>query len=112
MGGFKKGGLNFDAKVRRASYRPDDIFYAHIAGMDSFAKGLKAAHRIIEDGILKDFISKKYESYSSGIGKKISEKNTNFKSLEKYALGLETIDNPSGRQEYLESILNEYIMGA
>jgi xylose isomerase len=112
MGGFKKGGLNFDAKVRRASYMPDDIFYAHIAGMDGFAKGLKAAWRIMEDGLLKDFISKKYESYGSGIGKKISEKNTDFNSLEKYALGLGNIDNPSGRQEYLESILNEYIMGA
>ncbi len=112
MGGFKKGGLNFDAKVRRASYRPDDIFYAHIAGMDSFAKGLKAAWKIMEDGVLKDFISKKYESYSRGIGKKISGKETDFKSLEKYALGPGTIDNPSGRQEYLESILNEYIFTA
>ena len=109
MGGFKKGGLNFDAKVRRASYKPEDIFYAHVAGMDSFAKGLKAAQKILEDGILEEFISKRYESYAKGIGKKILERNVDFKSLEKYALGLKTIENSSGMQEYLESLLNEYI---
>jgi len=110
MGGFKKGGLNFDAKVRRASYKPEDIFYAHAAGMDSFAKGLKAAQKMLEDGIFEEFILKRYESYDKGIGKKIIQKNVDFKSLEEYALGLETIENSSGRQEYLEGLLNEYIM--
>jgi xylose isomerase len=110
MGGFTKGGLNFDAKPRRASHKPEDIFYAHIAGMDGFAKGLKVAQKMLKDGVLEDFISKRYESYSNGIGKKILEKKVDFKSLEKYALGLKEIKNSSGRQEYLESILNEYIL--
>jgi len=110
MGGFTKGGLNFDAKVRRASYKPEDIFYAHAAGMDSFAKGLKVAQKMLEDGIFEEFISKRYESYNKGIGKKILEKNVDFKSLEEYALGLKTIENSSGMQEYLECLLNEYIM--
>jgi len=110
MGGFKKGGLNFDAHVRRASYKPEDIFYAHVAGMDSFAKGLKAAQKMVDDGILEEFIAKRYNSYNDGIGKEILEKRADFKSLEKYAFGLRKIDNPSGMQEYLETLLNEYIM--
>jgi len=110
MGGFKKGGLNFDAKVRRASYKPEDIFYAHVAGMDSFAKGLKAAQKMMEDGILEEFIAKRYDSYNKGIGKKILEKKVDFKSLEEYVLGLKEIKNSSGMQEYLEGLLNEYIM--
>jgi len=110
MGGFTKGGLNFDAKVRRPSYKPDDIFYAHVAGMDSFARGLKAAQKMLEDGILEEFISERYKSYDKGIGKKIMDRKVDFKSLEKYALGLKDIKNSSGRQEYLESLLNEYIL--
>jgi len=112
MGGFTKGGLNFDAKVRRGSYRPEDLFYAHAAGMDSFAKGLKAAQKMSDDGVLDDFVEKRYESYKSGIGKSIVEGKADFKSLEKYALGIKEVNNPSGRQEYLESLLNEYIMSA
>jgi xylose isomerase len=109
MGGFEKGGLNFDAKVRRPSYKPEDIFYAHVAGMDSFAKGLKIAQKMLDDGVFEDFISKRYKSYNAGIGKEILGKKADFKSLEKYAFGLKDIDNPSGMQEYLESSLNEYI---
>ena len=110
MGGFTKGGLNFDSKVRRGSFQPDDLFYAHIAGMDGFAKGLKAAQKIIDDGVLDEFIEKRYESYNSGIGKIIVDGKADFKSLEKYALEIKEINNSSGRQEYLESLLNEYIM--
>ncbi|MDZ7838009.1 MAG: xylose isomerase [Actinomycetota bacterium] len=112
MGGFTKGGLNFDSKVRRASHEPIDIFHAHVAGMDGFAKGLKAAYKIIEDGVLDKFVEDRYASYQSGIGKKISSKEVDFKTLEDYALNLGKIDNTSGRQEYLETILNEYILGS
>ncbi|MBN2072339.1 MAG: xylose isomerase [Actinobacteria bacterium] len=112
MGGFEKGGLNFDAKPRRPSYTPEDMFYAHVAGMDSFAKGLKAALRIIKDGIFDNFVAERYQSYSHGIGKKISDKNPDFKSLEQYALKLKSIENPSGRQEHLESLLNDYILNS
>ncbi len=110
MGGFTKGGLNFDAKVRRASYKPEDIFYAHAAGMDGFARGLKAAQKILDDGVLDKFVSSRYASYQSGIGKAIVDGQADFKSLAEYALELEGIENSSGRQEYLETILNEYIM--
>ena len=110
MGGFTKGGLNFDAKARRASYKPEDIFYAHAAGMDGFAKGLKAAQKIMDDGVLDKFVAGRYASYSDGIGKSIKEGKADFKSLEAYALDLAPIENSSGMQEYLETILNEYIM--
>ena len=110
MGGFTKGGLNFDAKPRRASYKPEDIFYAHVAGMDTFAKGLKAAQKIMDDGILDQFVKGRYSSFAQGIGKEIVLGKENFNSLEKYALELPAIENESGKQEYLESILNEYIL--
>ena len=112
MGGFTKGGLNFDAKPRRASYKPEDIFYTHAAGMDSFALGLKAAQKMIDDGFFEEFCNDRYQSYKSGIGKSIAEGKEDFKSLEKYALQLKEINNTSGMQEYLETILNEYIIGA
>ena len=112
MGGFTKGGLNFDAKPRRASYKPEDIFYTHAAGMDSFALGLKAAQKMIDDGFFEELCNDRYQSYKSGIGKSIAEGKEDFKSLEKYALQLKEINNTSGMQEYLETILNEYIIGA
>lgn len=108
-GGFKTGGLNFDAKVRRASFEPVDMFYAHIAGMDAFARGLKIAAKIIEDGKIDNFIAERYKSYSEGIGKKIVEGSVGFRELELYALENDGITNSSGRQELLESILNSYL---
>jgi xylose isomerase len=108
-GGFKTGGLNFDAKVRRASFEPVDMFYAHIAGMDAFARGLKIAAKIIEDGKIDNFIAERYKSYSEGIGKKIVEGSVGFRELELYALENDCITNSSGRQELLESILNSYL---
>lgn len=109
-GGFTTGGLNFDAKVRRGSFEPVDLFYAHIAGMDAFAKGLKIAHRIVEDGKLDRFVEDRYASYKSGIGQDIVNGRVGFKELEKYALEHE-VKNTSGRQEMLESLFNQYLMG-
>lgn len=109
-GGLHSGGLNFDAKTRRASFEPVDLFYSHIAGMDTFAKGFKIARKLIEDGVLEDFISKRYESFKTGIGKEIVEGKIGFKELEKYALKNNSIKNVSGRQEMLEAILNQYIL--
>lgn len=109
-GGFTTGGLNFDAKVRRGSFEPVDLFYAHIAGMDAFAKGLKIAHRIVEDGKLDRFVEDRYASYKSGIGQDIVSGKVGFKELEKYALEHE-VKNVSGRQEMLESLFNQYLMG-
>lgn len=109
-GGFTKGGLNFDAKVRRGSFEPADLFYAHIAGMDAFAKGLKIAHKIVEDGKMDTFIADRYASYTNGIGKDIVEGSVGFKELEKYAMEHDQIKNSSGRQEMLETLLNLYIL--
>lgn len=109
-GGFTKGGLNFDSKVRRASFEEDDLFYAYIAGMDAFARGLKVAARLIEDRVFEDFKEKRYASYQVGIGKDIIEHKVGFKELEAYALENGVTPNVSGRQELLESILNQYIM--
>ncbi len=111
-GGLGKGGLNFDAKVRRGSFRQDDLFYAHIAGMDSFAIGLKVAHQLLADGVLEDFIDERYSSYQEGIGKKIVEGTTDFKELEQYAMNLTDIENHSGRVEKLRMILNQYLLNA
>lgn len=110
MGGFTKGGLNFDAKVRRGSFEAVDLFYAHIAGMDTFAKGLKAAVKMIEDGKIDRFIADRYSSYNTGIGKDIVRGKVGFKKLEDYALKLDKVVISSGRQELLETIVNGYIL--
>ena len=107
-GGFTNGGLNFDAKTRRGSFTPEDIALAYIAGMDSYALGLRLAAKIRKDGRLDAFVKERYSSYNTKIGKKITSRKTSMAELEKYALGLgEVTTNTSGRQEYLESVLNE-----
>jgi xylose isomerase len=109
-GGFKTGGLNFDAKVRRESYEPVDLFHAHIGGMDAFARGLKIAHRIIEDDTLAGIVRDRYASYASGIGKTIATGKATFDSLAKHALKLKPGILPaSGRQEMLENLINDYM---
>lgn len=110
--GLGTGGLNFDAKVRRGSFEYEDLFHAHIAGMDSFAIGTKVAKKLLEDKVLEDFIADRYSSYTAGIGLEIVEGKTDFRKLEDYALGLGEIQNKSGRQEYLKGILNKYILKA
>ncbi len=108
-GGLHKGGLNFDAKVRRSSFKPKDIFYAHIAGMDAFARGLKSAYKLKESNVLEDFIKNRYSSFATGIGKEIVQNSIGLEDLEKYALNMIPIENESGGQELLEGILNSYI---
>ena len=111
-GGFTYGGLNFDAKTRRGSYTPEDIFLAYIAGMDSFAFGLRAAYRLIEDGRIDKFVDDRYSSWKSGIGAKIVNGDATIQDLEKHALSLgEVSTTESGRQEYLESVVNSVLFG-
>ncbi len=105
-GGFTTGGLNFDAKTRRQSNTFEDILLAYIAGMDGFALGLRLAVKVIEDGRIDKFVKDRYASYESGIGKKIVEGKTNFEELYDYAMKLGEINVESGRQEYLEAVLN------
>ena len=109
-GGFKTGGVNFDAKVRRESFEPIDLFYAHIGGMDAFARGLKIAAAIRKDGRLAGFVKNRYASWDSGIGAKIETGKASFKDLEAYMLKKGEADpSASGRQEYLENLINEFI---
>jgi xylose isomerase len=109
QGGLGKGGLNFDAKPRRGSFDETDLFYAHISGMDTFARGLVAANQIIEDGILDNFIEERYASYSEGLGKQIMSGQETFDSLEKCVIQGGEPALKSGRQEMLENILATYI---
>ncbi len=109
-GGLHSGGLNFDAKPRRTSFEPEDMFYAHIAGMDAFARGLKIAHKMLSDGKLEKFVQERYSSFTKGIGADIVNGKVGFKELEQYALN-NTITNTSGRQEVLEALVNQYILG-
>ena len=108
-GGFTNGGLNFDAKARRGSFTHDDIFLSSIAGMDTFALGLKAAAKLIEDGRIDKFVDDRYASWNSGIGADIIAGKVGMADLEKYALekGEVTDSLTSGRQEYLESVVNQ-----
>ena len=110
-GGLQPGGLNFDAKVRRESFEPIDLFHAHIGGMDTFARGLKVAAAIRAEGILDQQISHRYRSWDTGIGQAIEQGNHSFKSLEKYAIEKgEVDDTESGRQEAFENLVNRYIL--
>lgn len=108
-GGIAPGGLNFDSKVRRGSFAPDDLFISYIVGMDTFAKGLLVANNLLEDGVLEDFVAERYSSYNTGIGKEIVEGTTDFEALAVYALEHSDIKNTSGRQEMLEDVVNRYI---
>jgi xylose isomerase len=110
MGGFTTGGTNFDAKVRRESFEPVDLFYAHIGGMDAFARGLKTAVAIRKDGRLAEFVRARYSSWDTGIGARIEAGQCRLKDLEAYMLKKGDITpNVSGRQEMLENTLNEFI---
>jgi xylose isomerase len=109
QGGLGSGGLNFDAKVRRESFEPIDLFHAHIGGMDAFAHGLKIAAAIRKDGVLKEFVKQRYASWSTGIGAEIEEGRATLETLEKYMLEKgDVTPNVSGRQEYLENVINRY----
>jgi xylose isomerase len=108
--GLSPGGVNFDAKVRRESFEPIDLFHAHIGGMDAFARGLKIAAAIRADGEFERFVKDRYSSFDSGIGAEIESGQANFKTLEAYMMKKgEVAPNKSGRQEMLENLLNRYI---
>ena len=108
--GLSPGGVNFDAKVRRESFEPIDLFHAHIGGMDAFAKGLKVAAAIRADNALDGFIKNRYASFDSGIGEKIESGSVGFAELESYMLEKGEADaNASGRQEMLEHLVNRYL---
>ncbi len=109
-GGLAPGGVNFDAKVRRESFEPVDLFHAHVGGMDAFARGLKIAAAIRKDGVLNNFVKERYRTWDEGIGQEIESGQADFKSLEKYMLKQGEIrPHQSGRQEMLENLINQYL---
>ena len=109
-GGLAPGGVNFDAKVRRESFEPVDLFHAHIGGMDAFARGLKIASAIRADGELSEFVQQRYRTWDTGVGAEIESGQASFTSLEQYMLEKGDISpNPSGRQEMLEHLINRYL---
>lgn len=106
------GGFNFDAKCRRPSNTWEDVLEAYILGMDTFALGLIKASQIIEDGRLEKFIKDKYSSFNEGIGKKIVNNEVSLEDLADYACTKKTVATPqSGKQEHLESIVNQILFG-
>lgn len=111
MGGFTTGGLNFDAKRRRESHRPEDLFHAHIGGMDAFAFGLKAAHRIVQSGRMEGFVKNRYASFDQGIGAKVEARATSLDELDAYAQSIAAPVLESGRQEMLENLFNAQVIG-
>lgn len=108
-GGLGRGGVNFDAKVRRSSFDDEDLFFAHIAGMDSYARGLKAAAKLVEERVLDEIVERRYRSFQEGIGADIVSGKATLKSLEAYALQNNPIRNESGRLEQIRATVNEII---
>jgi xylose isomerase len=111
-GGLGTGGFNFDAKLRRPSIDPADLFHAHIGGMDAYALAFKLARRILAEGRFEAFVTERYASFDAGYGRAIEKRRTNFRELNKLVLSKLGEPRPrSGRQEYLENLLNTYLHG-
>ena len=110
QGGLAPGGVNFDAKVRRESFEPIDLFHAHIGGMDAFARGFKIARAILADGRLAAFVKERYRSWDCELGRRVEAGTASFNDLEAYILPKgDAAKNSSGRQEMLENLINEFI---
>ena len=109
-GGFKQGGLNFDAKIRRQSIDPEDLFYAHIGGMDVAGRALIAVEKIINDKELSNYIQNRYKKWDHDLGKFIHSNEGSLESIANKVISEKIEPAPkSGQQEYLENILNKYI---
>ncbi len=108
-GGLKNGGINFDAKIRRSSTDAVDLFYAHIGGMDTFARALITADNILNKSEYKKLLQERYASYDSGKGKAFEEGKLSLEDLHAYAIEAGEPEVRSGKQEYLENLVNRYI---
>ena len=109
QGGLKPGGVNFDAKLRRGSFDLEDLFHAHIGGMDAFARGLKIAHRIMEDGQVGDFVKRRYAGWRRGMGREVLAGKASFEDMEAYVHKHGEAAKTSGREEWLEALINSYL---
>ncbi len=108
-GGLHDGGINFDSKVRRTSFEQEDLFIAHIAGMDTYARGLKAAARIIETEFLDNVKKERYSSYDSELGKQLLNNELDLEVLTNHALSVKEVKNKSSHIEFVKSKLNDLI---
>jgi xylose isomerase len=108
-GGVAGGGINFDAKIRRNSTDAEDLFYAHIGGMDSFARALIVANDILEKSEYRKFRKERYASFDTGKGKEFEQGKLTLEDLRQYAIENGEPEVRSGRQEWLENIINRYI---
>lgn len=108
-GGFKGGGINFDAKIRRNSTDPVDLFYAHIGGMDVFARALITADAVLQKSEYKKLRTERYASFDSGKGKDFENGKLSLEDLRLYAIENGEPKTISGRQEYMENIINRFI---
>jgi len=109
QGGIAPGGNNFDAKLRRESTDLEDMFLAHIGGMDCLARGLRGAVKLVQDGKLDNFIKERYKTWDGDFGKKIEEGKSSFEEVAAYAMKCGEPKQISGKQEYLEQLLNSYL---
>lgn len=109
MGGFTTGGLNFDAKRRRESFEPVDLFHSHIMGMDAFARGLKVAAALRADGRIAEFVRERYASWDGELGRRIEAGKSSFAELHAAAVAAPDPTLRSGRQELLEGIVNQVL---
>ena len=108
-GGIQGGGVNFDAKTRRNSTDLEDIFFAHIGGMDAFARALIIADNVLQQSPYTKFRKERYASFDSGKGKEFEDGKLKLEDLREYALASGEPKQISGRQEWLENIINQYI---
>ncbi len=108
-GGIGSGGLNFDSKVRRPSCDSVDLFYGHIGGMDTFARGLLIAAAIIEDGVLEQFKQERYSPWQGSLPQSVMDGQGSLALCEKFVLEKGEPTVKSGRQEYLENVINSFI---
>jgi hypothetical protein len=103
------GGINFDAKTRRNSTDPEDIFYAHIGGMDAFARALLAAHQILEHSPYRRWREARYQSFDAEQGKAFESGRLTLEALAQIAAAAEEPKPASGRQELFENLINQYL---
>jgi xylose isomerase len=108
-GGFKGGGINFDAKIRRNSTDPQDLFYAHIGGMDVFARALITADAILQQSEYKKIRADRYASYDAGQGKDFEQGKLSLEDLRNIAISAGEPATISGKQEFIENLINRYI---
>jgi xylose isomerase len=108
-GGFHSGGINFDAKIRRNSTDPADLFYAHIGGMDAFARALIIADNILNKSDYKKLRTERYASFDNGKGKEFEDGKLSLEDLRNFAVENGEPEIRSGKQEYFENIINRFI---